>query len=58
MTTQKIANWFLTDVGKKFCYYGTATVSTCVLLANFLPHTLLLDQYKDIVHLYKYEFYD
>ncbi|XP_018575031.1 transmembrane protein 177, partial [Anoplophora glabripennis] len=53
MSIQKIANWFLTDAGKKCCFYGSGAISTCVLFANFLPHTLLLDQYKEIVHLYK-----
>ncbi|KAJ8933534.1 hypothetical protein NQ314_013947 [Rhamnusium bicolor] len=53
MTFQKISKWFLTDTGKNFCFYAAGTVTTSVLLCNFLPHTLLLNQYKDLVHLYK-----
>ncbi|KAJ8941493.1 hypothetical protein NQ318_006179 [Aromia moschata] len=53
MTTAKIGAWFLTDAGKKFCYYSAGTATLGVLCATFLPHTLLLNQYKDIIQLYK-----
>jgi hypothetical protein len=53
---KKASQWLITDAGKKFAYYATGTGTTCLLLAHFLPHTLLIEQYKDIFHLYKHGF--
>lgn len=49
----KFRSWLLTDTGKRFCYYLTGGASTAVMCGYFLPHTIFLDQYKDILHLYK-----
>ncbi|KAJ8915774.1 hypothetical protein NQ315_004586 [Exocentrus adspersus] len=53
MSGRRLMNWFLTESGKKVCYYGALTATACVISANFLPHTVFVDQYKDVVQLYR-----
>ncbi|CAH0546937.1 unnamed protein product [Brassicogethes aeneus] len=53
MSSRKIFNWFITENGRKFSFYAAGAASTCAMLLNFLPQTILLEQYKDLVQLYK-----
>ncbi|CAG9824756.1 unnamed protein product [Phaedon cochleariae] len=53
MSFQKLAAWLLTDKGKHFSFIAAGTATTATLVATFLPHTILLEQYKNLVHLYK-----
>ncbi|KAG5886565.1 hypothetical protein JTB14_011277 [Gonioctena quinquepunctata] len=53
MSFQKVSSWLLTDAGKKLSFYAAGTVTVGTLAAHFLPQTILLDQYKNIVQLYK-----
>lgn len=52
----RLSKWLLTDAGKKLAYYTAGTTSSLVLLAHTLPHTIFLDQYEGVLHLYKHGF--
>ncbi|XP_072397557.1 transmembrane protein 177 [Diabrotica undecimpunctata] len=53
MNIKKIAAFMLTDTGKKVSYITAAVFSSGALCASYLPHTLLLGEYKKLVQLYK-----
>ncbi|XP_060803909.1 transmembrane protein 177 [Amyelois transitella] len=52
MVTRKPISWFLTETGRKFSF-GVVTASCLAFTsAKFIPHTILLDKYKEFVHYY------
>ncbi|XP_028143068.2 transmembrane protein 177 isoform X2 [Diabrotica virgifera virgifera] len=53
MFIKKVAAFMLTDTGKKVSYITAAALSSGALCASYLPHTLLLGEYKKLVQLYK-----
>lgn len=53
MGFSRYSAWFLTETGKKFSYYAAGTFATSTLLGHLLPHTILLEKYKNFVHLYR-----
>lgn len=53
MSIRKFTNWFITDAGKEFSYFAAGTICTGVIVGTFLPHTIFLEQYQDIIRLYE-----
>ncbi|RZC33071.1 hypothetical protein BDFB_011625, partial [Asbolus verrucosus] len=49
----RLSAWLVTEVGQKFAYFAAGTVTTGVLCAHILPHTIFLDKYQDFMRLYK-----
>lgn len=50
---ERLAAWLLTKAGRNFVYFGTGILSSGVVLLKLVPNTILLDEYKDLVHFYK-----
>ncbi|KAL1517968.1 hypothetical protein ABEB36_001662 [Hypothenemus hampei] len=42
-------SWWLTEKGKRFSFLATGTVLSATLLAQTLPHTILIEKYKEII---------
>ncbi|CAG9861829.1 unnamed protein product [Phyllotreta striolata] len=53
MSLQRLSKWLVSDNGKKACYYLAGGLTTSTVFAHFLPQTLLLHKYKEIVQLYQ-----
>lgn len=54
MIFRTFGKWLLTDTGKKISFYTATAGSLGVVLAHFLPHTICVGQYQDLVRLYKF----
>lgn len=50
---QKLANWFVSENGRRIMSYAACTTGVGIITAYSLPNTILLDQYEEVVHLYK-----
>lgn len=54
MASKKPISWFLTDQGRRFTFAVVTSTSLGLTAAKFLPHTFLLNKYKEFVHNYTY----
>ncbi|XP_022911619.2 transmembrane protein 177 [Onthophagus taurus] len=52
MAQSRFGKFLLTDSGRSFCMYTTLTLGTGVFCINYLPNTIFLNKYKEIVQLY------
>lgn len=52
MYSKKIASFMNSDGGRKFSYILAGTISAGTMCSYFLPHTLLLNNYKKLIQLY------
>lgn len=50
---ERLGEWFLRESGKKFVFGSAVATSISIAAVNILPHTFLLDQFRDVVRLYK-----
>ncbi|GJQ76991.1 hypothetical protein Trydic_g15186 [Trypoxylus dichotomus] len=54
MVLERFANFLLTPKGKNLCFGLAFTAGAGVFSLKFFPNTFLLDQYRDVVRLYKH----
>ncbi|KAI8422270.1 hypothetical protein MSG28_006157 [Choristoneura fumiferana] len=52
MVAKKPIGWLLTDKGRRFSFAVVTGTSLALTAAKFLPHTFLLNKYKEFVHNY------
>ncbi|KAF2882492.1 hypothetical protein ILUMI_23676 [Ignelater luminosus] len=50
---ERLGEWFLKESGKKFVFGSAVAASISIAAVNILPHTFLLNQFRDVVRLYK-----
>lgn len=50
---RKLGPWFLKESGQKFVFGAAVATAIGIASAQIVPQTFLLNQYRDIVHLYK-----
>ncbi|KAL4715368.1 hypothetical protein ACJJTC_015139 [Scirpophaga incertulas] len=53
MFSKKPVSWFLTDSGRKFSFAFITGTGIIFTASKFVPHTLLLNKYKEFVHYYR-----
>lgn len=53
MTSQKFFNFFATEKGRTTVFAGVALAGVSLFSGNFLPQTILLSQYKEIIQSYQ-----
>jgi len=53
MSFRSFGSWLLTDTGKSFVFGCAVATSSTIACLHIVPHTFLLDKYREIVQLYK-----
>lgn len=53
MNFKGVGDFFLTQRGRQLCFGLTCVAGLGVCTIKYLPNTFFLDQYRDVVRLYK-----
>jgi len=53
MSFKRLSSWFISEAGRKFSFYVVGGTGVGVFVVQFVPQTLLIDKYRDIVQLYR-----
>ncbi|XP_017768328.1 PREDICTED: transmembrane protein 177 [Nicrophorus vespilloides] len=53
MSYKKVGSLFLTEKGKTVSLWFMGSIGVGAFCAQYIPHTLLINKYVDVIHLYK-----